>query len=367
MSIIENLQFTNATKRRLEKELQIAENLKNLRLYKIVQALLLLGQKYTIEEVAELLHVGTRILYDWAHRFIAEGFSWLPALHFRGRGRKAKLTRKQREKLYDIVVQGPQKAGFDCGGWNSAMIAQVIQKQFHVTYNPRYVCALLKKMKLSFQKAAFVSDSIEDPEHIKARRRWKCVTWPNIRKDAQRLKGVILFGDEVSFAQWGSLAKTWAPRGVQLIVKTSGKRKGMKIFGAIEFNAGDFLYQECLEKFNGETYIDFLQHILDTYSCPVFLIEDGAPYHRGKDVKIFTDKMKAAGRLFVYRLPTYSPDLNPIEKLWKQTKKDATHLKYFPAFDDLRHAVLKAFQKYLNDAMKILCVMSSSRRKAGLA
>ena len=320
MLIIKNLKITTSTKRKLEKELQIAENLNNLRLYKIIQALLLLAQNYTIQEITDRVHVKIRVLYDWVHRFIAERFSWLIGLHFPGRGRKSKLTEKQKEKLYDIVVQGPQKAGYDCGGWNSAMIAEVIQKQFNVTYNPRYVCDLLKKRNLSFQKAKFVSDSMDDSEHIKARRRWKCVTWPCIRKQAKKLNGVILFGDEVSFAQWGSLAKTWAPCGVQPLLKTAGKRKSMKIFGAIEFNSGDFLYKECAGKFNGETYMDFLQQILDTYSCPVFLIEDGAPYHIRKDVKTFTDKMMAAGRLFVTRLPTYSPDFNPIEKLWKQTK-----------------------------------------------
>ena len=61
------------------------------------------------------------------------------------------------------------------------------------------------------------------------------------------------------------------------------------------------------------------------------------------------------------------PKRNPIEKLWKQTKKDATHLKYFPTFDALRQTVLKAFQKYLNDASKIVCVMRSLRKKAGLS
>ena len=89
-----------------------------------------------------------------------------------------------------------------------------------------------------------VTDRMEDPEHRKSRRRWQCVTWPKIRQEAQRLNGVILFGDEVSFAQWGSLARTWGPRGRQPKIKTSGKRKGMKIFGVIEFHNGDFIYPE---------------------------------------------------------------------------------------------------------------------------
>ena len=74
----------------------------------------------------------------------------------------------------------------------------------------------------------------------------------------------------------------------------------------------------------------------------------------GKVVKEFKKEMENQNRLFVYGLPSYSPDKNPIEKLWKNTKKDATHLKYFRTFEDLRTAVVKAFKKYLEDASKII-------------
>ena len=79
------------------------------------------------------------------------------------------------------------------------------------------------------------------------------------------------------------------------------------------------------------------------------------------------EKMKKEGRLFVYRLPSYSPDKNPIEKLWRKTKKDATHCKYFPTFDALRSAVINAFNKYMEDAMKVVCVMKKLRKSAGIA
>jgi transposase len=77
--------------------------------------------------------------------------------------------------------------------------------------------------------------------------------------------------------------------------------------------------------------------------------------------------MEKQGRLFVYRLPSYSPDKNPIEKLWKKTKADATHCKYFPTFDDLRSAVIKAFKKYLWDATHVIACMKKLRTEAGIA
>ena len=246
------------------------------------------------------------------------------------------------------------------------MIITVIQKEFGVTYNPRYLCDLLHKLGLSYQKAKFVSDRMEDADHLRARREWDTITWPRILQKARELKGVILFGDEVSFAQWGSLARTWAPRGQQPTVKTCGKRKGLKMFGVIEFFSGKFFYQECADKFNAVTYRQFLAHLLENNTAPIFLIEDGASYHRSAELNQFKEKMRALGRLFVERLPTYSPEKNPIEKLWKNTKKLATHLKYFPTFDLLRAAVIKAFNRFLQDALQVVCVMKKLRENAGL-
>ena len=359
--------FTRRAIKRLNKELVIARKLNNIRLYIIVKALLLIGQQYHLDDVANLLDVNPRTLYNWLLRFSVERFSWLLGYHYRGRGRKPKLSKKQKEKLYEIVEQGPEKYGFDCGVWNSAMILVVIEREFKVMFNPRYVCTLLKSIGITYQKATFISDRLEDEEHQKKRREWENETWPEILKRAKELNAVILFGDEVSFAQWGSLARTWAPRGKQPQIKTCGKRKGLKMFGAIEFNDGNFQYMECDGKFNGASYIEFLKRVVDKYSCPVILIEDGAPYHKAKLVKEFKGKMEAQNRLYVYRLPSYSPDKNPIEKLWKNTKRDATHLKYFPTFEDLRSAVITAFNKYLRDATKIICVMKQLRAQAGIA
>jgi len=360
------IRFEKRTLKRLETELECAQRLNNLRLYRQVWALLQLREGRRVVEIAAFFRVSEKTVYDWLTRFIVERFDWLGKQHYQGRGRKPRLNKQQRRRLYEIVAAGPEKAGFTCGIWNSAMIITVIQKEFGVTYNPRYLCDLLHKLGLSYQKAKFVSDRMEDADHLRARREWDTITWPRILQKARELKGVILFGDEVSFAQWGSLARTWAPRGQQPTVKTCGKRKGLKMFGVIEFFSGKFFYQECADKFNAVTYRQFLAHLLENNTAPIFLIEDGASYHRSAELNQFKEKMRALGRLFVERLPTYSPDKNPIEKLWKNTKKLATHLKYFPTFDLLRAAVIKAFNRFLQDALQVVCVMKKLRENAGL-
>ena len=68
-------------------------------------------------------------------------------------------------------------------------------------YHRHYVCTLLNNLGFSYQKAKFVSDHL-DPQK---RREWLEVTWPGMLQQAQQCDGLLLFVDEASFPQWGSL------------------------------------------------------------------------------------------------------------------------------------------------------------------
>ena len=155
---------------------------------------------------------------------------------------------------------------------------------------------------------------------------------------------MLLFGDEASFAQWGSLAYTWAPRGQQPLVKTGGKRKGYKVFGLIDYFTGRLFYRGHTERFNAESYCAFVQSVLATTTQPIILIQDGARYHTAAKTQAFF--AAHAARLTVHQLPSYSPDYNPIEHLWRNVKRHNTHNRYFPAFSDLTTAVETALDLF---------------------
>jgi hypothetical protein len=70
---------------------------------------------------------------------------------------------------------------------------------------------LLRNPGYSYQKARFVSDHLDEA----ARQRWMQEEWPQILEQARQLGAPVFFGDEASFALWGSLSYTWAPRGQQ--------------------------------------------------------------------------------------------------------------------------------------------------------
>jgi transposase len=71
----------------------------------------------------------------------------------------------------------------------------------------------------------------------------------------------------------------------------------------------------------------------------VVLVTDNAPWHRGRAV---ADALAANPHLELYRLPSYSPELNGIERVWKWLRRRATHNRLFDTLADLRAAVRRA-------------------------
>ena len=112
-----------------------------------------------------------------------------------------------------------------------------------------------------------------------------------------------------------------------------GKRKGYKVFGLIDYFTGHFFYQGQDGRLNSAAYITFLTRVLAQTTQPIILIQDRAKYHTSAETKAFFAQQTA--RLQIVQLPTYSPDYNPIEKLWKKIKQQDTHLHYFPTFEAL--------------------------------
>ena len=70
-----------------------------------------------------------------------------------------------------------------------------------------------------------------------------------------------MFGDEASFPQWGTLSYTWAEKGKTPIIETSGKKKGYKVFGLIEYWTGKFFYKSQEGRLDSNSYIHFLVDI----------------------------------------------------------------------------------------------------------
>ena len=344
------LHLSSFTRKQLYRRLQQAYGQGNLRVVRRIQALLALAESQSVQEVAQMLNLGQQTIRDYRNAFLLKGASSLK--YKRPPGRPNKLTKTQRRELAGLIKAGPKAAGYTSGCWNTPMIQELIQNRFGVSYHPHYLATLLHNLGFSYQKARFVSDHLNAAKRLE----WRRTKWPQILRDARQRKALLLFGDEASFAQWGSLSYTWAPKGEQPEVPTSGMRKGYKVFGLIDYFSGRFFYKSHEGRFNSESYAAFLRDMLAQTRRHVVVIQDGARYHTSAAMKTF---FKAhAGRLTIEQLPSYSPDFNPIEHLWKKVKKEATHLKYFPDFSHLQAEVDRTLLHFAQTPSEITVLMA---------
>jgi len=351
MFIAIRIQVNNQILKSLYERLQQAYALGQLRLVKRIHVLLYVIDGKDASEVAEILNLSVQTVRNYVKAFLLRK---LESLVYRfSPGRPAKLSVAERKELSEAIDAGPEAAGFDCGCWNTALIREWIFNHFEVEYNAQYIAELLDGMGYSYQRGRFISDHL--PDVLAEQEEWLNQTWPEILRLAKEKGAMILFGDEASFAQWGSLSYTWARKGRQPTVPTCGTRKAYKVMGLIDFLSGAFFYKAHTGRFNSETYQAFLSEVLKKTDQHLIIIQDGARYHTSKAMEQFF--VENAQRMTKFSLPRYSPEYNPIEYLWRNVKKQATHMRYFKTFEDLTKKVDEKLACFANLPKAILGLM----------
>ena len=163
---------------------------------------------------------------------------------------------------------------------------------------------------------------------------------------------VVVYLDEVHVHPDMELGYTWSPVGGSRaspndepawVPSTSpGLSARLNWYGAYNFTEGQcLLWQDG--QCNGDNTIQFLQqlaHWLAGEQRPVFLIWDGASYHRSQPVRTVATQLG----FHLFPLPAYTPDLNPIEGLWKWLREEVTQLHCYPSLN----ALLLACQAFLD-------------------
>jgi transposase len=353
------IQLSRATVKDLLSRLQHAYRRDDVRVVRRTTVLIdLLVYHVPVAVLCERWGLSPACIYGWQQALLLRGLDSLVYGH--GGGRRPKLSPKQKQRLGELRDAGPLVVGCETACWTSVLIRVLIWREFGVLSTCQYVCTLLHNLGFSFQKARFVSD------HLAAARRqhWRQQAWPRMLRAAQRHKGLILFEDEASCAQWGSLSYTWARRGQPPEVKTSGKRQGYKGFGAIEYGSGRLVYQGIEGRFNSESYQGFVQMLMAQTTQHLFLIHDGARYHTSAATQAFLAAHR--DRSTVEPLPSYSPDYKPIEYLWKKTKKRAPHNQYFKEFTALTMSVDKALAYFATHPDTVLGLFGVYCEESGL-
>lgn len=284
------------------------------------------------EIVIKTLGFSRACIYNWLARYRAGGWHGLKTGNHTGRPRK--INGKQIAWIYKTVVEkDPLQMKFPFALWTRSMIGVVIKRQFGIKLSETSVGRLLRQLGLTCQRPLFRAYQ-KSPEAIEE---WKQDVFPEIKKRAKKLGASIYFQDESGIRSDFHSGTTWAPKGKTPVVEVTGARFSFNMVGAINMR-GQLRFIVVKGGVSSEQICDFLERLMHDAENPVFLIWDGHPTHRSKKVKECIASF--GGKLEVYTLPSYSPELNPVEQVWNNVKNHGVGRKKVFGPDQLKKMVI---------------------------
>jgi transposase len=154
----------------------------------------------------------------------------------------------------------------------------------------------------------------QDPERV---RRWRVQEYPAIREQARKAGAEIYSGDEAGVRSDCHAGTTWGIKGQTPVVHSTGQRSSVNMISAVSA-CGHLRFMATKGRVNGLVFREFLKRLMHKTPRPIFLFLDGGSYHRSRPVKDYVASL--GGRLQLFFLPPYSPELNPDEQVWNSVK-----------------------------------------------
>jgi transposase len=151
---------------------------------------------------------------------------------------------------------------------------------------------------------------------------------------------VMLFGDGVHPSMETKVTSGWIRTGKHKELKTTASRTRLNILGALELDNMNLLTKDY-KTINSDSVIDFMEQLKEAYldKEKIHFIVDNGPYYTSNIVK---QKAVELGITMVY-LPPYSPNLNPIERLWKYMNEKVRNNVFFHSAKDFKQQILSFF------------------------
>ena len=150
--------------------------------------------------------------------------------------------------------------------------------------------------------------------------RWLQEEYPAIRAKAKQEKAEIHWGDEMGLRSDHQSGRSYSKRGHTPVIAGTGQRFGCNRISTIT-NRGTLRFLVFQKRFTQPVLLAFLRRLLRSVKGKVFLIVDGHPVHHGKRVQRWLAAQQ--GRIALFFLPGYSPELNPDELLNQDVKSHA--------------------------------------------
>ena len=305
--------------------------------HKALEHMRLLAVRRVVEDgdrpsdVMDSLGLCRTSIYPWLRTYRDQGLEAL--VEKISQGPEPKLNEKQRQQVRRwILGKDPRQHGFDFGLWTRCIVQTLIHEKMGVQLCLTSVGKLLASLEITPQKPlrrAYERDPL-------AVEKWRMEQNPKLRKRAKKLGAMIFFLDEAGFQSDPPLGRTYGLKGRTPVVASSGQRQSINVISAVNAS-GAFWAATYTGKLDAEAFVIFLRNFMKGRRTKVFLVVDGHPAHKARIVKEYVAQTQ--GRLELYFLPPYAPDLNPDEFVWNYMKTIGVSKKPLKKNESLRARV----------------------------
>ena len=294
---------------------------------------------HSIRRISRDLKTAYSTIRDWLLRMRDRGLKG--RFNTRSKGRRAKLPLQIIRTVRRWLKRSPKKCGFETGSWQMDMVTEMIRKEFGVTVRARTLRRWLRRIGFSWRKDRYVpyrSVSKEGQEEFKRE--------AGERASQRRADGMAVFAeDEAAVQRSQNPAYGWRPTGGREQVRASFSRESVRIFGAM---SQDELRIKIVESTNSSTFREFLEEIRRDRPR-LFMVLDNASYHKSKAVREYVES--TGGDVELEFLPPYTPQLNPVETVWRDLKKRLAG-RFFRSLDELKAAITAILEREMGNRLK---------------
>lgn len=309
-----NFKLDETTKRNLEKQ---HRQERDRRLCDRIKAVLLSSEGWSVPKIAQALRI-----HETSVKRHLDDFHSSKKLKPENGGSQSCLSQQQTQFLINHLTEITYQ--------NTSEIIDYVKESLGIVFSVSGMNAWLHRQGFSYKKATGIPHKMDPDKQQRFIKKYR-----RLKKTAD--KSPILFIDAVHPTQSTRLSHGWIKTGEENPIRTTGSRTRLNIVGALDLKKIESTCVKSYKTINSEKLIDFFFHIRKQYSfnTKINLILDGASYHRSNSVKQAARKLKFK----LHYLPPYSPNLNPIERLWKVMNEHARNNVYFASAKEFRQAI----------------------------
>jgi len=290
-----------------------------------INALLLLGSGMSLQEVSDVLFLDADTLSSYVKRYQAGSLK--SVLNDSHKGHECRLSENELNLLSEELSTKIYLT--------TSSVCSFVEESFGIEYTISGMRDLLKRLGFTYKKPVLrpgKPDTDQQEEFLKQ--------FAQFMQD-KAANEAIFFMDAVHPAHNSMPAYGWIKKGERTDLKSNSGRQRLNIHGAMNAETYEVVPLISESSVNTDSTIQLLEYLEELYplAVTIYVILDNAKYHYSSAVQ----EWEKNSRIKLVFLPSYSPELNLIERLWRVFKKNVLYNKYFEDFQSFKQACVDFF------------------------